>query len=92
MDYNVISFGKQELQKYLEILGVRAEIEVGLFEDFGEFLKVEDPLRNDAYIISVKDNKGYIAGSNERSVLFGIYRLLEEWVLFVTKFRMIAKK
>ncbi len=79
MDYNVIAFGKEELEKYLKILGVSAEIELGLFEDFGEFVKVEDPQHDDAYIINVIDKKGFIAGSNERSVLFGIYRLLEEW-------------
>ncbi len=79
MKYDVIGFGREELEKYLKILGVEADIKLGLFENFGEFVEVNDTMRDDAYIISVKDNKGFIAGSNERSVLFGIYRLLEEW-------------
>ncbi len=79
MNYDVIGFAKEELEKYTKILGVETQIELGLFEKFGEFVEVEDPRRDDAYIISVKNKKGFIAGSNERSVIFGVYRLLEEW-------------
>lgn len=79
MNYDVLGFARQELEKYTKILGVDVQIDLGLFEKFGEFIEVEDPMRDDAYIISVKDKKGFIAGSNERSVIFGVYRLLEEW-------------
>ena len=74
MNYNVIAFAKEELTKHLDILGVTADIELKI----GEF-DVEDPFFDDAYSISVKDKKGVITGSNGRSVLFGVYRLLEEW-------------
>ncbi len=79
MDKKVLDFAREELEKYLEILGISADIKLGLFEDLNDYVEVEDPMRDDAYIIEVKNKKGYIAGSNERSVLFGIYRLFEEW-------------
>ena len=79
MKYDVIGFAREELEKYAKILGVNIQIELGLFENFGEFIEVEDRMRDDAYIISVKDKKGFISGSNERSVIFGVYRLFEEW-------------
>ncbi|MBE6787431.1 MAG: hypothetical protein E7537_03680, partial [Ruminococcaceae bacterium] len=79
MNKIVFDFTKKELETYLEKLGIEAQISLGLFEDFGVDLKVEDPFFDDAYVISVKDKKGFIAGSNDRSVLFGVYRLLEEW-------------
>lgn len=76
---NAIIFAKEELQKHLDILGVKADISLGLFSDFDISLNVEDPYYDDAIAISVTDRTGYIAGSNERSVLIGVYRLLEEW-------------
>ncbi|MBQ4119655.1 MAG: DUF4838 domain-containing protein [Clostridia bacterium] len=79
MNKTVLDFAYEELQKYLKILKVKADISLGLFEDFGITITVPDPYRDDAFQISVKNQKGYIAGSNERSILFGVYRLLEEW-------------
>jgi len=79
MNYDVIGFAREELEKYLKILNVNAQIELGLFEKFGEYIEVEDSSKDDAYIISIKDKNGFIAGSNQRSVIFGVYRLLEEW-------------
>lgn len=40
--------------------------------------KVEKPELDDAIAISVTGKSGYITGSNQRSVLFGIYRFLKE--------------
>ena len=74
MNYDVLSFAKEELEKYLDILGVLAEIKLEVAE-----FEVEQPYFDDAYSISVKDKNGIIKGSNERSVLFGVYRLLKEW-------------
>ncbi|MBE6787383.1 MAG: DUF4838 domain-containing protein [Ruminococcaceae bacterium] len=79
MNSKVIAFAREELEKYLKKVGYRAQIELGLFEDFGIDEKVEDPFFDDGYVIKVHNNKGFIAGVNERSVLFGVYRLLEEW-------------
>ena len=79
MNQTVLNFARSELAKYLEKLNVNADISLGLFEDFGVEEKVDDPFFDDAYVISVKNKAGYIAGSNERSVVFGVYRLLEEW-------------
>ncbi len=79
MKYNVIEFAREELAKYLEILNIKADISLGLFADFDVEMCVEQPIYDDAIAISVKDKKGYIAGSNERSVLIGVYRLLSEW-------------
>ncbi len=69
-----IEFAKAELKKYLDILKVEADVDFGI----GEF-DVADPFFDDAYSISIKNKKGKILGSNGRSVLFGVYRLLEEW-------------
>ena len=78
-NYNVREFTQNELEKYLTKLGVKAEISLGLLDEFNVDIKVDDAFFDDAYAISVKDKKGYIAGSNERSILFGVYRLLTEW-------------
>ena len=74
MKYDVLAFAKNELDKYLDILSVKAEIELEIKK-----FDVEDPYFDDVYSISVKDKKGVIAGSNGRSVLMGVYRLLKEW-------------
>ncbi len=77
--YNVIEFAREELGKYLSILGLSADIELKLFNDLCiKDEKVTDPIYDDAIDISVYDGKGYIAGSNERSVLIGVYRYLNE--------------
>ena len=74
-----MDFAKRELNKYLDRLGISADIRLGLFENFGIDTKVEDPFFDDAFQISISSAKGYIAGSNERSVLLGVYRLFEKW-------------
>lgn len=79
MNSKTINFAREELEKYLGKMGIRADVKLGLYENFGVNEKVEDPFFDDGYVISVHNNKGFIAGSNERSVLFGVYRLLEEW-------------
>jgi len=77
--YNVREFTKSELKKYLDILNIDAHITLGLFDDFGIEMKLAEPYFDDAIAISIKDKKGYIAGSNERSILMGVYRLFDEW-------------
>lgn len=75
----VLAFARKELAKYLDRLSVKAEIALGLFAEFGLSCEVYDPYFDDAFSISVQNGHGYIAGSNERSVLIGVYRLLAEW-------------
>ena len=79
MKNQTLSFAKSELESYLSKLGVDANIELGLFEDFNIEMELDDASLDDAIVISVKNKCGYIAGSNERSVLIGVYRLLTEW-------------
>lgn len=80
MKYDVIGFAKEELAKYLKKLNVEADISLCLFEDLKIIdKKVIDSTYDDAIEISVKNCCGYIAGSNDRSVLIGVYRLLHEW-------------
>ena len=79
MNSKVIEFAREELERYLKIMGIPAKIELGLYSDFGLDEKVEDPFWDDGYVIDIHNIKGFIAGSNERSVLFGVYRTLEEW-------------
>ncbi len=75
----VIAFARQELEKYLEILSIKAEIELHLFDELDIKADVRDPYFDDALAIKVINKKGYVAGINPRSVLFGVYRLLESW-------------
>jgi len=79
MTYDATSFAKNELQTNLERLGVSAEISLGLFDESHPSLPVNNPFLDDAFVICVKGRHGFIVGSNERSVLMGVYRLLEEW-------------
>jgi hypothetical protein len=56
-----------------------ADFEVGLFTDFNISTERLDDLElDDAIYIEVSGSKGVIAGSNSRSVLFAVYRFLEE--------------
>ena len=76
MAYDIIDFAKKELDKYLKKLGVSANVEFGVFP---KLCDVVDSRYDDAIEICVKSQNGHIFGSNERSVLIGVYRLLEEW-------------
>ena len=80
MKYDVIGFAKAELNKYLGLLGIKAEIKLYLFDELNiTDDKIKDATYDDAIEINVNDARGYIAGSNDRSVLIGVYRLLHEW-------------
>ncbi len=52
-------------------------IRLGLYSDFGKSPGVKDPVYDDAFSIEIDHSRGFIAGSNPRSVLFGVYRFLE---------------
>ncbi len=84
-----VRFAAEELKKYLERMdrvqvtvgpagSATADISLGLFEDLGlQAPSVADPAFDDRLHVDVDGRRGVIAGSNPRSVLFGVYRLLE---------------
>jgi hypothetical protein len=54
------------------------ELWLGLFDAFGlADSQVKDPAVDDALSVQVQDGAGVLAGSNPRSVLYAVYRLLE---------------
>ncbi len=54
-------------------------IYLGTIDQFNlEELKVEDPRFDDGIYIRINSGKGIIAGTNDRSVLLGVYRFLKE--------------
>jgi hypothetical protein len=83
-------FASQELAKYLTRMMPGLEIyeggqepgktiRLGLFEDFGlDASGLEDRRYDDAFAVDIDGLDGFIAGSNDRSILFGIYRFLEQ--------------
>ena len=85
-------FAASELRKYMGRMAghpdaaavagtgqeVAADLELGLFSDFGLSLEnLDDPEKDDAIHVEVEGSRGIIAGSNPRSVLFAVYRFLE---------------
>ncbi len=52
---------------------------IGIDNSFEKYLpKVDDKELDDAIAVSVKDGKGFITGTNERSVLIAVYKFLRE--------------
>ena len=81
-------YATNELAKYIKMMcGERAQfrcqrgengIVLGLFETLGlSFDGIEDPELDDAYEVKVDGFRGYIAGSNIRSILYGVYAYLK---------------
>ena len=68
----VIEFASKELARYL---GSRIGLDFSVSPDDFD---VEDPTLDDAYHVKLDGTRGFIKGSNSRSVLLGLYRLLEE--------------
>lgn len=89
---HVIDFAAEELKKYLRMMmpecgdisisyepGATEGFRLGLAEDFGlSFADAEDPMLDDVVHIDTDQQGGILAGSNSRSVLFAVYRLLKE--------------
>lgn len=82
-----ILYAKEELSKYACMMDKDADIEIslGLLSDFDlPEDEIEDSWCDDLYDIKIEKGRGYIAGSNPRSVLFGVYAFLKsagcEWV------------
>ena len=86
-----LCYAADELKKYLGMIddtidvnidGMEKEgesvITLGLLSDFGLSCDgVDDPMIDDVIDVNIKNLSGYIAGSNARSVLMGVYNLLK---------------
>ena len=90
-DDSVLDFAAQELQEYLLMMmpdsgtsvirrdaNATEGFRLGLLEDFGLENPAADPVLDDIVHIETDEQGGILAGSNPRSVLFAVYRLLKE--------------
>ena len=88
---HVIDFAAEELKKYLRMMMPSCgEIDIsydpeakdgfrlGLLEDFDLPSEAKDPVLDDVIHIDTDTENGILAGSNPRSVLFAVHRLLRE--------------
>lgn len=88
---HVIDFAAEELKKYLRMMMPDCgEIDIlyapeatdgfrlGLLEDFGLPSEAKDPVLDDVIHVETQADGGILAGSNSRSVLFAVYRLLRQ--------------
>ena len=88
---SAIEYAAQELKKYLRMMMPECgEIDVsydpeakdgfrlGFLEDFGLPNEAEDPVLDDIIHVDTQEEGGILAGSNPRSVLFAVYRMLRE--------------
>ena len=87
---HTIDFAAEELKKYLRMMMPgEGEIDIllkadadsgfrlGLLSDFGLPCECKDPHLDDIVHIEADEKGGILAGSNPRSVLFAVYRLLK---------------
>lgn len=85
-DLETIRYAAEELSKYLYMMdGITADIsfdegdiELGFLSDFSLSADdVDDAIIDDVIDVNIDSLKGYIAGSNERSILMGVYNYLK---------------
>ncbi len=69
-------YAAEELQKYLLMMDETLSDEVGIVLSVKEYEEI-DPLLDDVIEIDIEKMKGTISGSNERSVLMGVYNFLK---------------
>ena len=87
---HTIDFAAEELKKYLRMMmpekgDIAVELKtdaidgfrLGLLADFDLPCECKDPKLDDIVHIAVDEKGGILAGSNPRSVLFAVYRLLK---------------
>ncbi len=86
---HVIDFAAEELKKYLRMMmpecgdiaitydpQAKDGFRLGLLEDFALENEAKDPVLDDVVHIDTDENGGILAGSNQRSILFAVYRFL----------------
>ena len=86
-DGETIKYALDEFTKYLKLVDKTIEVEVvttdaditfGLLSDLGLAADdVTNPMYDDVVDVKIDTMKGYIAGSNERSILFGVYNFFK---------------
>ena len=86
-DTETVRYAAEELQKYLSMVdeSVKADIvtdsgdiRLGILDDFGlDASDVNDSMIDDVVDVKIDSLCGYISGSNERSILFGVYKYLK---------------
>ena len=87
---HTLDFAAEELKKYLRMMmpekgdiaieltpNADSGFRLGLLSDFGLPCECEDPHLDDIIHIETDEEGGILAGSNPRSVLFAVYRLLK---------------
>ena len=87
LNNETISYAAEELKKYILLMNQEEKVEIsleqgdiklGLLSDFNlPEDEVEDPFFDDLFVVEIENAKGYIAGSNPRSVLYGVYAFLK---------------
>ena len=88
---HVIDFAAEELKKYLRMMmpdcgdipifyapEATDGFRLGLLEDFSLPCEAEDVVLDDIIHVDTDEQGGILAGSNPRSVLFSVYRMLRE--------------
>ena len=88
---HTIDFAAEELKKYLRMMmpdigdidisfdpDGQEGFRLGLLEDFGLPSEAEDAKLDDVVHVETTEQGGILAGSNPRSVLFAVYRMLKE--------------
>jgi len=90
--HETVAYAAEELKKYIEMMDSSAAVTVeegdissakdciklGLLEDFSLSTEdLEDPFDCDIYDVKIAEGRGYIAGSNPRSILYGVYAFLK---------------
>ena len=85
-DTETLRYAAEELQKYVKMMTGEeldislsdGDITLGLLSDLSLSTEgVDDPMIDDVIDVNIDGLRGYIGGSNERSVLMGVYNYLK---------------